>query len=588
MISRLVYAVSAILGFCFLSIPVYAVATGVPTLTTVDPLTVPAPVAMSVMTFEADLRKPVEKIQPMLWQEALKRGSQGVLSIIVTLQEPILSEALSGATAAADASRVQWVATLAHQFAPLATAAGMDDLRAISHFPILFGKAKAADLEKIAALPHVRAVELDAPVVGLRVQGGGLMNSPTLRNSLGGDGEGVEVAVIDSGVFAHNEFAARIRAQQDLTGTTGDGTVDGSGHGTSVAGIIAGSGGGMAPAAGLWAMKVLLNDGTGLAQWTIDALNSVYANRAGFGGLDLVNLSLGIPGQVFNADCDASFPAYATAVNQLVAAGIPVFAASGNDGSLVGVQAPACLANVVAVGAVTDAAFNPDPLCGGSVTADAIACYSNSGLPLDILAPSHCSSTTAPNNGVNSCFNGTSAAAPYAVGVAAQILSLLPATTPAQLRTALMTTGRPRTDVNGITRNRIDAVQAYQALTGGSGGGCVDGPNTACILGERFKVEISWTDFQGTTRAANVASAGTPDSALFYFGNNVNNWEFLIKAVNACSFNSKYWIFFAAATNVGYTVTVTDTQAGGAPKVYSNPVGNLAQAVNDISAFSCP
>lgn len=344
----------------------------------------------------------------------------------------------------------------------------------------------------------------------------------------------------------------------------------------------------MAPAAGIWAMKVLLSDNSGQLQWTIDALNSVYANRAGFGELDLVNLSLGITGVVFDTDCDASFVAYSTPINQLIAAGIPVFAASGNDGFGDGVSVPACFANVIAVGAVTDAAFNPDPFCGGSVAADDITCYSNSGVPLDILAPSHCSSTTAPNNGTNTCFNGTSAATPYAVGVAAQILSLLPATSPAQLRTALMTTGRPRTDVNGITRNRIDAVQAYQALAGGSGGDCVAGPTTACILNGRFKVEISWTDFQAVTRAANVASVGTSDSALFYFGNNVNNWEFLIKAVNACSFNSKYWIFFAAATNVGYTVTVTDTQAGGPPKVYSNPVGNLAQAVNDISAFNCP
>jgi lysyl endopeptidase len=119
------------------------------------------------------------------------------------------------------------------------------------------------------------------------------------------------------------------------------------------------------------------------------------------------------------------------------------------------------------------------------------------------------------------------------------------------------------------------------------GGPCVPGPDTACLLGSRFKVEVEWTDFSSVTRDAHVASAGTSDTALFYW-TNPNNWELLIKGINACSLNNKFWIYFAAATNVGYRVTVTDTQAGGSPKVYSNALGNLAQATNDINAFSCP
>ena len=116
---------------------------------------------------------------------------------------------------------------------------------------------------------------------------------------------------------------------------------------------------------------------------------------------------------------------------------------------------------------------------------------------------------------------------------------------------------------------------------------CIPGPNTACLLSGRFKVEIEWTDFSAVTRDAYVASAGTSDSALFYW-TNPNNWEVLIKAINACSLNNKFWIYFAAATNVGYRVTVTDTLSGGPPKVYTNPVGTLAQATNDINAFDCP
>lgn len=554
-------------------------------LRSVDPLSLPEPSQLGPMAFAPDPNAPGEKIQSALWEEALKSDAEARIPVIVTLHEPLLSEELAGTTAPADAYRAQWVAAIAHRFAALATPLGLTELRALSHFPLVFARVGPNDLLEIASLPSVKRVDFDAPLEALRTQGGALMNSPTLRNNFDGDGAGVEVAVIDSGVFPHNEFASRIRAHGDFTGAGDDGTIDGSGHGTSVTGIIAGTGGGMAPAAGIWAMKVFLTSG-GSAQssWVLSALNTAYAERSSHGGLDVVNMSIG--GGRFNSDCDASSP-FTTVVNQIVAAGIPVFVASGNDGFINGISHPACLSKVIAVGAVTDAAFNPDPFCGGSYSADRITCYSNSGVPLDILAPSHCARSTKKGGGLEDCFSGTSAATPYAAGVAAQILSIRPQTTPAQLRNALMSTGRPITDVNSITRKRIDAVQAYQSLAGTGSGPCEPGPTTACLLSGRFKVEVEWTNFSAVTQDAFVASAGTSDTALFYW-TNPNNWELLIKGINACSFNNKFWIYFAAATNVGYRVTVTDTQAGGATKVYTNAVGNLAQATNDISAFSCP
>lgn len=551
----------------------------------IDPLTQPAPLDLEPMRFAPDPRSPAERIRPLLWEESVSRGPEELMPIIVTLSQPLLDQSLLEASAEADTHRVLWVATEVHQFAAVAATSGLSDLHALSHFPIVFGRARGKDLPKIASIPNVGSLDFDAPLEAFRIQGGALMNSSTLRNTFGGGGAGIEVAVIDSGVYPHPEFASRIRAQGDFTGAGSDGTIDGSGHGTAVAGIIAGSGGGMAPAAGIWALKVFLNSGgTAQTSWVLSALNTAYAQRANFGGLDVVNMSLG--GGRFNSDCDASSP-FTTVINQLVSAGIPVFVASGNDGYINGISHPACLSGVIAVGAVTDAAFNPDPFCPGATAADSITCYSNSGVPLDILAPSHCSNTTKSGGGYETCFNGTSAAAPYAAGIAAQILSILPATTPAQLRSAFMSTGRPITDVNSITRRRIDGVQAYQSLSGSGGGPCVPGPDTACLLGSRFKVEVEWTDFSSVTRDAHVASAGTSDTALFYW-TNPNNWELLIKGINACSLNNKFWIYFAAATNVGYRVTVTDTQAGGSPKIYTNALGNLAQATNDINAFSCP
>jgi hypothetical protein len=116
---------------------------------------------------------------------------------------------------------------------------------------------------------------------------------------------------------------------------------------------------------------------------------------------------------------------------------------------------------------------------------------------------------------------------------------------------------------------------------------CVPDADSACLLNGRFRVEVRWTDFSHVEHDALVASAGTADSALFYW-NDPNNWEVLIKAIDACSYNDKFWIYLAAATNVGYEITVTDTVAGGPPKIYSNPLGTLAPAINDSAAFDCP
>ncbi len=47
----------------------------------------------------------------------------------------------------------------------------------------------------------------------------------------------------------------------------------------------------------------------------------------------------------------------------------------------------------------------------------------------------------------------------------------------------------------------------------------------------------------------------------------------------------RIWVYFAAATDVGYVVTVRDTQPGGITKTYTNPLGTASPAVNDSNAF---
>ena len=80
---------------------------------------------------------------------------------------------------------------------------------------------------------------------------------------------------------------------------------------------------------------------------------------------------------------------------------------------------------------------------------------------------------------------------------------------------------------------------------------------------------------------------GSDDSGLFYFFN-PDNWEMLIKVLNGCDVNDHYWVFFAATTNVEFTLTVTDTERS-VTKAYFNPQFHSANAVTDTAAFAtCP
>lgn len=122
----------------------------------------------------------------------------------------------------------------------------------------------------------------------------------------------------------------------------------------------------------------------------------------------------------------------------------------------------------------------------------------------------------------------------------------------------------------------------------GLAGPCLAGPETLCINGGRFQVEMSWRTsdgISGTGKAVPIPSA--PDSGLFYFFN-ASNLEMLLKVLNACGLNQRYWVFFAATTNVEFAVVVTDTQTGQT-RSYFNPLNRPAPPVQDTDAFpTCP
>ena len=114
--------------------------------------------------------------------------------------------------------------------------------------------------------------------------------------------------------------------------------------------------------------------------------------------------------------------------------------------------------------------------------------------------------------------------------------------------------------------------------------------STLC-LNTRYQVRAWWrtnptpgspVDGQATTVAFTA-----PDSGLFGFFA-PSNWEIMVKVLNGCGLNNRYWVFSAATTNVFYRMEVTDVK-GAAQKIYFNYPGPPAPAVTDTDAFAtCP
>lgn len=116
--------------------------------------------------------------------------------------------------------------------------------------------------------------------------------------------------------------------------------------------------------------------------------------------------------------------------------------------------------------------------------------------------------------------------------------------------------------------------------------GCDHSESGELCLGGRFRVEVDWRTFSGRGAARSVVAPGT-DSGLFYFFSE-NNWEMLVKVLDACGVNQRFWVFAAATTDVGYDLRVIDTWTG-LSKTYRNDVGTASPAITDISALAlCP
>lgn len=122
-----------------------------------------------------------------------------------------------------------------------------------------------------------------------------------------------------------------------------------------------------------------------------------------------------------------------------------------------------------------------------------------------------------------------------------------------------------------------------------AGGSCGGSTSTTLCLGNRFTVTTRFrTGAPGTAEGTGqVVPVANPGSGLFWFFS-PDNWEVMVKAINGCGLNNRYWIFSAATTNVFYRLEAFDLNEGQ-QRIYFNYPGPPAPAVTDTSAFAtCP
>jgi len=123
----------------------------------------------------------------------------------------------------------------------------------------------------------------------------------------------------------------------------------------------------------------------------------------------------------------------------------------------------------------------------------------------------------------------------------------------------------------------------YVLSTHGDTSGCVDDDTTLCVADNRFKVQVTWRTGDGQTGPGHATKLNANSGAFWFFS--ADNTDMLVKVLDACNPYNHFWVFYAATTNTGFTVEVTDTHTG-LVKQYSNPYGLAAPSVNDTSTFA--
>ncbi len=116
---------------------------------------------------------------------------------------------------------------------------------------------------------------------------------------------------------------------------------------------------------------------------------------------------------------------------------------------------------------------------------------------------------------------------------------------------------------------------------------CTPTATSLCLSHGRFRVEVAFNAKGSPATMGHTVPGASADSGLFWFFS-PDNWEIMVKVLDACENYHRYWVYAAGTTDVHYVLTVTDTLTG-AVKRYRNPAGKASAAVTDSNAFqTCP
>jgi subtilisin family serine protease/Tol biopolymer transport system component len=287
--------------------------------------------------------------------------------------------------------------------------------------------AMSARVDRVWLDEPVRAtLDVSAPIVG----------APQAW-AQGYDGAGMKVAVLDTGIdTTHPDLAGRVAAERNFTFS--DTTADQYGHGTHVAGIVAGGGAryrGVAPGATLMNGKVLGDGGTGLASWTIDGMEWAVA-----AGADVVNLSLG------SSFASNGQDPVSLAVDRLTAeADVAFVISAGNSGPGAGtIGSPGAASSGITVGAVEKSGSLPRWSSRGPRAGDSAIKPDLTAPGAGIVAARNAGGLLGtPVDGSYTRLSGTSMAAPHVAGAAAILRQRRPDMSAREVKSALVTTAVP-------------------------------------------------------------------------------------------------------------------------------------------------
>ncbi|MGI8686101.1 MAG: S8 family serine peptidase, partial [Acidimicrobiales bacterium] len=412
-----------------------------------------------------------------------------------------------------------------------AVARAVQDLggRIMQKLPIVEGFAAvvpASAVPSLRAVPGVRSVVPNAKVEmhGRYGEGSGVasavytdaVRAPQAWDA-GWGGQGVGVAVIDTGINATGDLAGKVAHAEDFTAERDN--VDRYGHGTFVAGLIAGSGAGsegavqgVAPGAHLVSVKIAGRDGSTDVIKLLAALQWVVTFKDAY-DIRVLNLSLGVDSaQDYRTD-PLNF-----AIERVWNAGIVVVTAAGNGGTGAGTIAkPGDDPLVITAGTADD---HTTPALGD----DTLAAFSGTGptrsngiAKPDLLAPGKSvisvrspGSTidqSAPGARVGDLYfkgSGTSFSSAVAAGSAALVLSRSPQLDPNQVKARLTTTATPIAGVAAASAGagQLDAwsavasdslVAANQGVYGAAGGGSLQATRgLACLRDSSGQCLADW------------------------------------------------------------------------------------------------